>query len=250
MSTPNINDQFFNGIYKDVWRKLVPDGLTEAECDFIEAEAVLEKGSRVLDLMCGYGRHTLELARRGASLTAVDLLPEYIAEIDSMNKGWDVNTICSSAVTVSLEGRYQAVICMGNSLSFFNREEARAILGNLAAHLEPGGSIIINTWTLAEIAIKYFKEKDWFYVGDLKYLIDNTFLFDPSRIETDHILESPDGKSETIRGVDYVLTIDEFNSLLREVGLEIKAVYATPRKRIFRFGDTRAYIVAGPRVNP
>jgi hypothetical protein len=29
-STENINSDFFKGIYKDVWRKEIPAGLTEA----------------------------------------------------------------------------------------------------------------------------------------------------------------------------------------------------------------------------
>ena len=38
---------------------------TAGEVDFIEEEIRFSKGSRVLDLACGTGRHSLELARRG-----------------------------------------------------------------------------------------------------------------------------------------------------------------------------------------
>ena len=68
----NINDTFFEGIYKEVWRKLIPPGLSEVECDFIRDVAQLQAGDRVVDFMCGYGRHALELARRGFPVTAVD----------------------------------------------------------------------------------------------------------------------------------------------------------------------------------
>lgn len=244
-SSPNINDGFFSGIYKDVWRKLIPDGLTEAECDLIMEEAALKKDSRVLDMMCGYGRHALELARRDVSVTCIDNLADYISEINSKKGALPVEAVCANATSMQLTGKYKAVICMGNSFNFFDREEAKGIVAKISAHLEEDGVFIINSWTLAEIAIKYFKEKDWFYIGEWKYLVDNKYVLDPARIETDHMIVSPDGNTETIQGVDHIFTIPELNGLLRESGLEIRAIYSTPRKRVFRFGDTRAYIVAG-----
>ena len=68
----NINNVFFNGIYKDVWKKINPPGLTEAEVDFIIETADLNPGNSVLDLMSGYGRHSLGLAKKGLVLTAID----------------------------------------------------------------------------------------------------------------------------------------------------------------------------------
>ncbi len=55
-SQPNINNNFFEGSYKEVWRKIIPPGLTEAEVDFIIEVAGLKPKDSVLDLMCGYGR--------------------------------------------------------------------------------------------------------------------------------------------------------------------------------------------------
>jgi cyclopropane fatty-acyl-phospholipid synthase-like methyltransferase len=242
----NINDGFFKGLYKDVWRELIPPGLSEAETDFIAEIAHLEKGQRVLDIMCGYGRHALLLAQRGYTVTAVDNLPEYVAEINSAaaSGGLPVEAICGSALDISLNGYYDAAICMGNSFAFFNEADALTVLQKLSAHLKPGGLFLINTWMLGEIAIRHFKPKDWFYAGRYKYLIDNQYHFDPARIESEHIIIRDDGETETIAGVDYILTLGELAKMLQAAGMELNAVYATPRKRPFQMGDTRAYIVA------
>ena len=82
-TTENINNSFFDGVYKDIWRRLIPDGLTKAENDWILQEANLQAGDRLIDLMCGYGRHALALARKGIHVTAVDNLKEYVEEIRS-----------------------------------------------------------------------------------------------------------------------------------------------------------------------
>jgi 2-polyprenyl-3-methyl-5-hydroxy-6-metoxy-1,4-benzoquinol methylase len=89
-STP-INNVFFEGMYQDVWRKLIPQGLSEAEVDFIFEVGNLKAGEKVLDLMCGYGRHSLEMARRGLNVTAIDSLPAYISEISRNAKEEQLN---------------------------------------------------------------------------------------------------------------------------------------------------------------
>jgi len=50
------------------------------EVKFIWKALKLKKGSRVLDVPCGTGRHALKLARRGASVLGVDVTPSYLSE--------------------------------------------------------------------------------------------------------------------------------------------------------------------------
>lgn len=245
-SPENINDSFFSGLYKDIWRKLIPPGLSEAEVDFVEEVGHLEPGNHVLDLMCGYGRHTLELAKRGYRVTAIDNSPEYVEEVNtkSANENLPVKASCSGAVQMQLNETFDMAICMGNSFAFFCEEEAMAILRNLSDHLRPGGKFLINTWMIAEIAIRHFKEKDWFYLDEFTYLTDNSFLFHPTRVETDHILVHKNGTMQTIKGIDYIFTIAELNALFKKNGFRLVDIYSTPRKKKFRLGDTKAYIVA------
>ena len=246
MEAININDNFFSGFYKDVWRKLVPAGLTEAEIDFIAAITDLQQGQNVLDIMCGYGRHSLALARKGFNVTAVDNSKEYVLEIEESAKTDNLNviTVHSSVLNLKLEHTYDAIICMGNSFAFFNETEATSILKNLSKHLKPGGIFLINTWMLGEIAIRHYREKDWFYAENYKYLVDNSYCFNPTRIESDHIIIRSDGETEHIKGVDYIFTVAELDKILENSGFSLGEIYSTPRKRKFQMGDTRAYIVA------
>src|SRR5215211_7126870 len=149
----NINDTFFEGVYKDVWRKLIPAGLSEAECDFIADVAGLEKSDKVLDLMCGYGRHTLELAKRGYDVTAIDNSGPYISEINSAaaEQNLSVKASVVGALEANLQDNYKAILCMGNSFAFFNRDDAASLLKKLSSYLQSGGTLIINSWMIAEI---------------------------------------------------------------------------------------------------
>src|SRR5262245_17035741 len=92
----NVNNSFFDGYYKDIWRHIFPEKTTLAEVDFIIQEGKLDPEDNVLDIMCGYGRHSVELARRGLNVTAVDNLCDYINEIKdkSTNENLPIKTVC------------------------------------------------------------------------------------------------------------------------------------------------------------
>jgi ubiquinone/menaquinone biosynthesis C-methylase UbiE len=52
---------------------------TLGECDFIEREAGGDRSLKIADIGCGTGRHAIELAKRGCSVTGVDLSGSQLA---------------------------------------------------------------------------------------------------------------------------------------------------------------------------
>lgn len=63
--------------YKKIWTLDIQDQSwvedTARQVDFLEEKLNLKKGEKILDLACGFGRHALELARRGYDVTGVDI---------------------------------------------------------------------------------------------------------------------------------------------------------------------------------
>lgn len=53
---------------------------TLAEVDFLTEELALPPGGSILDVGCGTGRHSIELARRGYCVTGLDLSREMLAQ--------------------------------------------------------------------------------------------------------------------------------------------------------------------------
>ena len=242
----NVNNSFFDGYYKDIWRQFFPEKTTKAEVDFIMEEAKLNPDNHILDLMCGYGRHALEFARRKINVTAVDNLPDYINEINEKSRSEELplQSVYTDVLEMQIDKKYDAVICMGNSLQFFDEDDVVRLLSNISEHLKSRGKLFINTWSIAEIAMNSFKEKSWSRIGNLLFLTESKFLFHPTRIETHSITITDAGEKEEKTGIDFIYSISEMESMLNKTGFQLKETYSIPGKKRFTVGEPRAYIVA------
>jgi cyclopropane fatty-acyl-phospholipid synthase-like methyltransferase len=242
----NINDSYFDGQYKDIWKALIPAELTTKETEFMFSYFQLKQGQHVLDLMCGYGRHALALAEKGINITAVDNLAAYINEIKKTvaEKSLPVTAVQADVATYKADRVYDLVICMGNSLNFFNGEDTVNILAAAAESLKPGGALLINSWSLAEIAIGQFKEKAWSRIGESKFITESRYLFHPTRIETESTILTNGSVEEVKQAVDYIYSVAEMEAMLKEAGMQLKEIYSIPGRKKFAVGDPRAYIIA------
>ena len=63
---------FFTELPNEFWRRAVPPEATTAEVDFVEERLGLAPGSRVVDVPCGSGRHSM-WPQRHADLDAARL---------------------------------------------------------------------------------------------------------------------------------------------------------------------------------
>jgi SAM-dependent methyltransferase len=242
----NINDSYFDGQYKEIWRSLIPTELTVKETEFILQYFKLEPGNKVLDLMCGYGRHALALGKKGIAVTAVDNLDAYISEIkkEAEKENLPVEAIKTDVLKYKTDDRYDLALCMGNSLNFFNPEDTQNLLVNIHSHLKPRGGLLINTWSLAEIAIKNFATKAWSETGGVKHICESKYLFHPTRIESHSIFLSADGHIEKKEALDYIFSVGEMEAMLDKTGFALKEIYSIPGRKKFTLGEPRAYIVA------
>ena len=241
----NVNDIYFDGHYKHIWRSMIPDELTVKEVDFMLSYFNLQPGSKVVDLMCGYGRHTLSLAGKGIEVTAVDNLPYYINEIRAKSKDLPVKAVEKEVLDFTTDEEFDLAICMGNSLNFFNAADTTQIFKNVFSYLKKGGSLLINSVALAEITYKtYRKEKIWSEYDGIRHLADYEIQFHPTTLEIKSIMIGPDVKKKKKKAVDYIFSINEMEKMMNEAGLILKEIYSIPGKKKFTVGEPRAYIVA------
>jgi len=119
--------------------------------------------THILDLCCGIGRHSLELARRGFHVTGVDRTRSYLdrASKQAEQSGLKVDFVQDDMRTFCRPDAFDAVINMFTSFSYFeDPEEDKQVVVNVYRSLKSGGAFVLETMG-KEVLARVFKEKDW-----------------------------------------------------------------------------------------
>jgi 2-polyprenyl-3-methyl-5-hydroxy-6-metoxy-1,4-benzoquinol methylase len=104
--------EFFDDLYLRVYQPLEAPKQVRREVDFIVKALDLPAGAKVLDLCCGQGRHSLELARRGFQVVGVDLSEAllYAARKRAESEGLSVTFLHCDMREIDFAGEFDAVI--------------------------------------------------------------------------------------------------------------------------------------------
>lgn len=122
---------------------------TIGEVDFIEKEINGDKNCKILDIGCGTGRHDVELAKRGYSVTGIDLSPSMIEKAKENARKADVNIEFNTADARNphFKNEFDLVImlCEGGFPLMETDEMNFEILKNAANALKKDGKLIFTT---------------------------------------------------------------------------------------------------------
>ena len=143
-----------------------PKRVENAVDEINEIEALLELKSdmHILDMSCGVGRHSHELARRGYKVTGVDLTDSYLdtarrkAEAENLEielLHGDIRDFCRTE-------SFDVVLSMYTSFGYFeDSAEDKKSAHNLCESIKPDGQLLIEMMG-KEVLARIFCERDWF----------------------------------------------------------------------------------------
>jgi 2-polyprenyl-3-methyl-5-hydroxy-6-metoxy-1,4-benzoquinol methylase len=122
---------------------------TIGECDFIEKEINFNKSSRILDIGCGTGRHSIELSKRGYTVTGIDLSESQLkqARFKATRQNLEINFKKQDARIPHFSNVFNLVImlCEGGFPLMETDEMNFQILQNATNALKPNGKLIFTT---------------------------------------------------------------------------------------------------------
>jgi Methylase involved in ubiquinone/menaquinone biosynthesis len=240
----NSYETFFHGVALDMWRNAVTPELTRADADFLASELALHPGAKVLDVPCGNGRHAIELARRGYSLTGVDFAAEFIEEARLAAPAVDWRL--SDMRRLPDRPEFDAAYCFGNSFAYMDRAGNREFLAALSGALKPGARFALETGIVAESILPALQRTRWLRVGDIHMLSANTYEPSQSRLDIEYTFIR-NGKEDTRRISQHVYTVAELIALLAGVGLDTLHLYGGVDRQVYQLASPRLILIAAKR---
>ena len=198
------------------------DDAAESETRFLWKALGLKKGSRVLDVPCGTGRHALRLARRGASVLGVDLTPAYLSRARrAARKLPNARFVRGDMRRLSLAPEFDAAINLWTSFGYFAKpsDDLRTLRG-IARALRPGGLFVVD---LADITAlrRRGRARSWERRADGAYVLEDAVYSggrDP-KIVNEWTVLSPGRRARTARFVVRAYDKTRLFAILRRAGL-------------------------------
>jgi 2-polyprenyl-3-methyl-5-hydroxy-6-metoxy-1,4-benzoquinol methylase len=144
--------QWYELLFENYGQKYDKESFTQGtvgECDFIEKELKFDKSLKLLDVGCGTGRHSIELSKRGYSVTGIDLSESVLARAreKAAEHGLTIDFLKHDARDLPFHNEFDVAImlCEGGFPLMETDEMNFEILRNVTKSIARQGKLIFTT---------------------------------------------------------------------------------------------------------
>jgi SAM-dependent methyltransferase len=216
-----------------------------------EAEAVIrmlqiEPGEKIMDMACGFGRHSVILAQKGFAVTGYDLSETFLNKAKELAGRLDVKLELKQGDMrdISFENEFDAIINMFTAFGFFEREqEDLKVLKGVHQALKPQGQFLMDVvnreWILANMIDRRWSREEQVYMLEERF-----FDFFRSRLEIVNKLLLPSGEIKNSNYSIRLYTLTEMLDLFNRAGLMLTDVYGDFNGALYNERSPRMILVA------
>ena len=243
---PDWYADFFTELPNEFWRRAAPPESAEADIDFVERQLGLSPGSRIVDVPCGSGRHSLASAARGHLVTGIDISSEAIAHARraATDAGLDIDLAVADMRDIPRGRTFDAAICMGNSFGYLEIDGVRQFLAGVAAAVRPSGGMVIDFNAAAETILPGFRgEPRMMQTGDITVQATTEYDVAGSRLISGyHFIR---GSQETrVTAIHHLYTCAHLAQLLSDAGFTDVALHGGTDGEPYELGSPRLLVTA------
>lgn len=228
-----VDPHWYDGYFENEWLDLIALRMdperTQREAEFIADALALEPGAQVLDLACGHGRISIELARRGLLMTGLDLSPRSIAlaRDHAEEAGVEIEFVQADMREIGAVNEFDGVINIFTAFGYFEEEkENQRVLDAVERALKPGGSFLIDTLNALALWARY-RPNMWEEVEgtDALFLQEHSYDVLAGRNAARWLFVHPNGKRTEISHSVRTYAPHELVSMLEAAGLAIEETW-------------------------
>ncbi len=244
----NYNLEWWQKFYTGTWQHIQPflntPEQTQKEADFIEDVLDLKPLARILDVPCGEGRLTIELASRGYKMCGVDINKNFlkIAEKNANKQGLDITWRQGDMRKIPWKNEFDAVICMWASFGYFNEKGNLKFIKAVSCSLRKKGFFLLDT-PVAETLYPKYKSRSRFKIAGVGALVNRFFDHKTGRNEEDFKFIQKCKKTKYHSSIR-IYTYREVVNLLKQSKFGYFDAFGSLSKDAFQFGARRLLILA------
>ena len=250
MAQPSLPwyQEFFREDFVKAYRNRLTEESAVQEVAFVEQILGLNSGQKVLDLCCGYGRHSIILVRHGIRVTGQDLSAAFLeqAQQSAEAEGLSLEVVLSDMRQIPFEEHFDAVINIFTSFGYLeSEEEDMQVLYQVAKALKPGGRLLMDMIN-REWVVSNHIQNEWHDDDDgVVYLEHREIDLATSRSHVTFTIVLPDGTRRSSAGHHARLyTLTETIQMLEQAGLALEHVYGGFEGEPYSLATRRMIVVA------
>ncbi len=245
---------WYETFFDENYLKEYAGGLTperaQKEADFIDSTLNLPQtaeGARILDLCCGHGRHTVELAAAGYSMVGQDLSATFLdlAKDAAAARDLQIRFIHADMRQIPFESELDAVINLFSAFGYFDdNAENQKVLDAVGRALKPGGKFLIDLLNTLRI-IRDFLPQSWDELSDgTVVLTKRNYNILTGYNEECRTYIAPDGSKREIHLALRLYFYPEFTEMLNRAGLTPIQVFGDYDGSEFTWDSKRMIVLA------
>src|SRR5438552_1278008 len=240
---------FFSGLVVEMWRAVPSSEDNRAEAAWIEKQLQVSPPAKVLDVPCGDGRLSLELAGRGYQMTGVDLSADFLAAAQNSAKARGLSARFEQREMRDLPWgeEFDGAFTFGNSFGYLDDEGDRDFLVAISRALKPGARYVMDTKCAETVFPNIIATKQHYEFGGIT--TDMQDHYDPlrARMDTEYTFSRGE-KRETKWARERIYTFREVRKMLESAGFEDVKGFGSMELAPLEIGSKRLFIVATRRM--
>lgn len=226
MQPPPADEPWYLTAFRSDYREVYPH--RDLESARREVAALLQSGlrGRVLDLCCGFGRHSLALAEAGVAVVGLDLSAELLADASGLEGGERLRgrLVRGDALALPFRARsFDGLVNLFSSFGYFGERGDARMLDEIARVVRPGARVVLDLMNPARIRAQLVPESRTRREG-LELLERRSLLDAGRRVIKEVLLILPSGEQRRWREDVRMYEIEELAPLLADRGLRIESV--------------------------
>jgi SAM-dependent methyltransferase len=240
----NWTKTFFTGIWNEVQIKAYSPLMTKEQTKLIIDILKPTKKSTILDVPCGNGRISEELAKKGFAVTGIDSNKYMLNHAESNKKSVisNIRYFLKDMRDIDFRSEFSYAICFWGSFGYFDDAGNNEFLVKIHNALRAGGKFLMDTHTV-ETLLTRFQAVGWSQVEDIYVLQQRTYEEISSRIISDWTFLKK-GKIEKRTSSMRLYTFKELTDILRMIGFKKITAYGSLKQDLFKRSSERLYLLA------